>query len=287
MHILRKSLVACVALLLVPAVAPAQEVFKEITSQRLEDILRGLNIQFTKHESGKDATAYDFKTNKNVPVRLVNFGGKDLMVDCRLERTDLETVNRFNTAAKFSRARLAKLQDGNEVAVLESNLDLRGGVTEDTVKHFIASFDAELGLWSKTAVTTVTEEVTFKEVAPAQLEKILKDLKINYKKSTDAKGVITKFDFTRYNFPIRLTSFGGKDLMVDCHWQTNVELTKLNEWNVKRFFVRAVLYSANPPDVALESNLDCEGGVSESIIRSFITAFDEEARRFDEFLKKQ
>jgi hypothetical protein len=284
MRFLVKSLLACAALVLVPAVAPAQEVFKEVAAQHLEDILKSLDIVFTK-----GVTFYEFKTKtRKAPVQLLSFDGKDLMIQAELASVDLETMNKHNSAAKFSRARLAKVKSGIELALLESNLDLRGGVTEDTIKHFINNFDEELALWSRTATPTVVSEETFKGVTAARLEKILKELKIKFTKDSPEPGVVS-YMFTRNSQPIRLSSFGGEDLMIDRHWAGKVELAKINDWNVKRFFVRAVYYPAGKGTeaaIALESNLDCTPGVSESIIRNFINAFDDEVRRFDEYLKK-
>jgi hypothetical protein len=284
-----RILLACATLTLVPAAAPAQDVIKEVSAQRLEDILKGLNLEFTKAEPSKGVTSYDFKTKtRKASVRLLSFEGKDLMLQAELGRAELETVNKHNSAAKFSRARLAKLK-GSEVVFLESNLDLRGGVTEDTIKHFINNFDEELSLWSRTTAPVVTEEETFRKVTPQVLEQILKEMKISFNKIKVQPGVST-YIFTRNNQPIALHSFeGGEDLMIDRQWLGKGDLAKINDWNVKRFFVRAVAYppmGGKPAAIALESNLDCAGGVSESIIRNFINAFDDEVRRFDEYLKK-
>jgi hypothetical protein len=289
MRLLIKTLAACTALALLPASAPAQEVFKEVSAQRLEEILNGLNLEFTKGDVGKGVTFFEFKTKtRKAPVQLLSFDGKDLMIQSELGRADLETLNKHNSAAKFSRARTGKLKNGSEIVLLESNLDLRGGVTEDTIKHFINNFDEELSLWARTSAPVVTEEETFKTVTPQKLEQILKDLKIAFNKAAPEAGVVT-YVFVRNKHPIQLSSFGGEDLMIDRHWVGKADLAKVNDWNAKRFFVRAVAYAAmkgKPATVALESNLDCSAGVSESIIRNFINAFDEEVRRFDEYLKK-
>ena len=89
------------------------------------------------------------------------------------------------------------------------------------------------------------------------------------------------FGLNEYRFPLRSPA------MIDCTWNGAAPLAKLNQWNLKRHYVRAVLYDNNgKPYVALESNLDCLGGVSESIIRHFITIFDNDVRDFDAHLKK-
>jgi len=283
MSLLRNTLLACAVVALIPAAAPAQQVFKEINSQKLEDILRSMDIQFTKGDDGKGTTYYDYKS-KGFALRLYNFSGKDLMIDIFLLKVDWETINKWNGQAKFSRARLHKdAKTGLESAVLESNLDLLGGVTEDTIKHFIRSFDLEVSTWSNKATAGASEEEIFKVATADRIEKILNDLKIQFQKSNNGKTDF--YDFKRNNFKMRLTNFGGSDLMIDCVWNA-APLTKLNQWNLKKHYIRAVLYGAGGKDpfVALESNLDCVPGVSESIIRNFITIFDNEAAEFDKHL---
>jgi hypothetical protein len=289
MRLFAIAVFALFTLVLLPVQAPAQDVFKAITDKHLEEILKSLNIDFAKFDGGKGVSLYEFKA-KTVPLRLLSFEGKDLRIECYLQRTDLETIKKYNNATKFSRARLTKMKNGSDGTVVESSLDLRGGVTDGTIKHFIGAFEEELAVWAKTAVPVVTEEMTFKNVPPAKLEKILKELNINFKKESPEPGVVV-FLYTRHGQSIRLSSFGGEDLMIDRHWVgAKTELAKLNEWNANRVFVRAVAHPANksrPATVALEANLDCTAGVSESIVRNFINAFDDEVRRFDEYLKKQ
>ena len=282
----KTTLLACVAVLLMPALAPAQEVFKEITSERLEELLRTMKIDYKKDDAGKGTTFYDYKS-KGFDLRLWNFKGKDLMIDIFLTKVDWETINKWNSTAKFSRARLNKdTKSGQEAAVLESNLDLQGGVTEGTIKYFIESFDKEVEQWNRTALPAVTDEEIFKKATPDRLEKILNGLNVKYDKRE--KGELVMYDLKKNNFDLRLTSFGGNDLMIDCIWNGAAPLAKLNQWNLKRHYVRAVLYDNNgKPHVALESNLDCLGGVSESIIRHFITMFwDNDVRDFAAHLKK-
>ena len=282
----KKQLLAGALLLLVPPSAPAQEVFKEISSQRLEDLLRGMNIQFTKGTGEKGLTWYDYKS-KTVQLRLWNFNGKDLMIDVFLPKVDWEVVNNWNGRAKFSRARLNKdKQTGVESAVIESNLDLVGGATEEAIRHFIRSFDLEVAAWANVSVPAVAEEETFKSVPPERLEKILNGLNINFKKMQGQANNVFYYDFERSNHKLRVTDFGGGDLMIDCLFQ-QAPLAKVNKWNLDRSYVRAVLYPGDgKPYTALESNLDCAGGTSESIIRFFITSFEGEVTAFDEYLKK-
>src|SRR5262249_18944900 len=194
---LRRTLAACTLVLAAPALAPAQEVFRDISSQRLENILQGMNIQYKKGDAGKGTTYYDYNS-KGVALRLWNFNGKDLMIDAFFPKVEWETINKWNSTAKFSRARLDKNnKTGQESAVLESNLDLLGGVTEDTIRHFIRSFDQELTAWNP-----VSEEEIFKKATPDRIEKVLNAMNIKYEKKQ--QGDVVSYDFNKNNFDLRL-----------------------------------------------------------------------------------
>jgi Putative bacterial sensory transduction regulator len=289
MNSIKKLLIAGMVVLWLPAMAGAQEVFKEISSTRLEDILKGMDIEFTKGTGQKGTTWYNYKS-KTFALRLWNFNGKDLMIDAFLAKVDWDAINKWNSSAKFSRARLHKdVTTGIESAVIEWNLDLGGGVTEETIKHFIKSFDLEVAGFSNSSSPVVTEEETFKNVASDRLERILRDLNIDFRKTPDRKtNNIFYYDFERNNFKIRLTNFGGQDLMIDCAYAA-APLAKVNQWNIKRTYVRAVFYPGSnntKPVTTLESNLDCLGGTTDGIIRYFISSFDGEVKAFDEFLRE-
>src|SRR5438876_992555 len=129
----KTTLLPCLAVLLMPALAPAQEVFKEITSERLEELRRTMKVDYKKDDAGQ-------------------------------------------------------------------------GTTD-------------------------------------RLEKILNGLSVKYEK--DQNGELISYGFARNNFELRLISFGGNDLMIDCTWNGAAPLAKLNQWNLKRHYVRAVLYDNN------------------------------------------
>jgi Putative bacterial sensory transduction regulator len=285
MTALQKTLVACVAVLLLPAVGPAQEVFKEISGQRLESILTGMGFTYKKGDAGKGTFYYDFKS-KNLTLRLTSYDGRDLMLDIYLPPIDWKEVNRWNRTMKFSRASLGKDAGGLDSVVLESNLDLRGGVTEETIKHFIRNFDVEITSFANFSAPVAAKEEVYKNISAARLEKILDGMNLKYKKSSAKGGDF--YDFTKkindVNYGIRLTNFNGQDLMIDCIFK-EYPVAKLNAWNVKRSYVRAVLYpGGGKPWTALESNLDCVAGTNDSIVRYFINTFDEEVRAFDKYL---
>jgi hypothetical protein len=282
------KLAAVWALLSAPSASIAQEVSRDISSERLEGILRAANIEFNKGALDDSGVSFDCKTN-DVTFQLTNFKGRELKLSGIFQSTDWKTVNDWNGKSKYTRARLLRdAKDGKEFSALESYLDLAGGVTEDSVKNFLMGFANEAAIWSKLAVPLVSEEETFKNFTPDRIEKILSDLKIQFKKTPHAKEPgIFAFDYLIKELPIRLTTFGGAELMLDCVYP-QTSLAKINEWNVKRNFVRAVLYpnnGKNMPYSQLEANLDCAPGVSESIVRYFITAFGREAVDFESYLK--
>jgi hypothetical protein len=287
MNAIRTTLLACAAVVLLPAVAPAQEVFKEVSAQRLEGILGNMGIQYKKFDAGNGVTYYDF-TSKNLILRLTNFNGKDLMIDIYLPAIDTKAVNDWNMKAKFSRVYLRKDAKGKDSVVLASNLDVTGGVTEDTIKHFIRGFDKEIAAFGTASTPAVGQDEVFKGIPTARLEKILDGMKITYKKGSMGKDVW--YDFTKNvggkDYFVRLTNFDEQDLMIDAWFPTST-VAKVNYWNVKRSYVRAVLYPASgntQAHTALEANLDCVGGTADSIIRYFITTFDQEVRDFDNYL---
>jgi Putative bacterial sensory transduction regulator len=288
MNSIKKLLIAGIVVSWLPGMACAQEVFKEISSTRLEDLLKGMEIEFSKGTGQKGTTWYDYKS-KNSKLRLWNFNGKDLMIDCFVAKVQWDVINKWNGSAKFSRARSHKdVTTGIESAVIEWNLDLAGGVTEETIKHFIRSFDLEVAGFSNALAPVMADEETFKNVTPDRVERVLRELNIDFTKSQDKRNSNWHYyDFERNNYKIRVTNFGGEDLMIDCVYGM-APLSKVNQWNTKRNFVRAVFYPSdnNNPHTTLEANLDCLGGTSDGIIRYFITSFDGEAKAFDEFLKK-
>jgi hypothetical protein len=140
--------------------------------------------------------------------------------------------------------------------------------------------------WANASTPAVSEEEVFKDVTPDRLEKVLNALNINFKKTQGKGNNVFMYDFERQGFKLRVTNFSGLDLMIDGVFEA-APLAKVNQWNVKRSYIRAVLYPGNgKPYTALEANLDCVAGTSESVIRYFITSFDGEMTAFDDFLKK-
>jgi hypothetical protein len=278
-----------------PAFARAQtgpqsdddRVFRSLAPEQLEEFLASQRIEFKKSAAPKSpgTSYYDFKRG-TFNLRLTDYNGKDLMLDNQFNRDlPLAKVNEWNQKAKFSR--VSRHQDKAGVfLMLEYNLDLTGGVTRDTLRRFLAQFDQECSgferFLSSAAVAPPTVEKVYLPVTDAVLEQVLLGLKIEFKKSPTADGD-TAYDFHVDGIALRLYNYRGKDLMIDAVFR-KIGLDAINKYNVDRKFVRAVNYSTGNERSALEANLDCAAGVTEEMIRYFITIFVPEAQQFAKYV---
>ena len=107
-----------------------------------------LNINYRKvANKNEEVVFYHFKRN-NYEIRLHNYGGKDLWIDCIFtEKLPLETINRWNIRTKLSRAVYIK-DAAQESVSLESQIDCMGGVTDAIIFRFVERFDDELKKFS-------------------------------------------------------------------------------------------------------------------------------------------
>jgi hypothetical protein len=144
-----RSLLIALALYMLPAVARAQDVLTEVSPKRMTKILTsmGLEIQESKGsgEGEQRALKFDlggyrvvlFLAKDNSDAQLfVGFGGKEVSTD---------KTNEWNTGHRFARAYRDK--DGD--AVLESDIDFTGGVTEANIKAWIKLFRHLTGEYAK------------------------------------------------------------------------------------------------------------------------------------------
>jgi hypothetical protein len=286
----RTLVVAGFAVLLVAKPARSQEltVYKKIAPRDLETILKGLKFEFQKSAVPGERVhlLYTFTSN-NHRVILHYYDGRDLMLMAAFDAIPLVAINEWNQTAKFSRAVLSR-DDKGESSTVERSLDLAGGVTDETIKHFIRRFDDDLKKYESHVARLLTrEEITFKTADVERLETILQDMKVDFKKTVTKTPGHVFFEFKKNNQKVRLHSFGGSDLMLAAAFKA-AALEKVNKYNTERKFVRAVLYQPANGDAytTLESNLDCQGGVTDGIIRYFIGIFGDEMREFEEYLKK-
>lgn len=278
------------ALMLGTLTAAAQEgaVVREISPERTEEILTKHGVKdFRKTASpkGKGELWYDYKQG-GFSIRLYWFQGKDLMLDCIFDAVPLETVNLWNSRAKFSRCNLQKGEKGAFTA-LESNLDLLGGVTEGTVLHFLDNFQEELRNFQTFLIERipVQEEVVHRKFPEESLDALLKNLKIEYEKKNLGAAVL--YFFGRRGHRVQLTSLGGTDLVLSASFPP-LPLEKVNRYNHDRKFIRVANVSVKDQQVtSLQANLDCTGGVTESIVRHFLLVFGDEVEAFERYAGKK
>lgn len=138
---------------------------------------------------------------------------------------------------------------------------------------------AGVGLAQEPAVTT--------NLPTDRLEKVLAGLDVKYKKTPGKKDGVWFYEFTRQDRPVRLHHYDGQDLWVDSVFTETMPLGELNRWNAQTRYSRAVLLKdGGKASVSLEMQLDCLGGVTDPVVRQFITRFDGELAGFLKFTKK-
>jgi Putative bacterial sensory transduction regulator len=269
----------------------AQEiVYRMLTPDQLEKMLKGSRIEYKKLADKKANTFfYDYKS-KNFNLRLYFLGGKQLMLDSLFAAMSLERVNEWNLGAKFTRAGLGKDDKGGSFTVIDSHLNLRGGVTQAAIKEFLNAFVADLEEFqsfvraSEPRKDVAKEEKTFQEIPPDLLERILEDLKIKYAKVPLPDGSIA-FQYESKDSKIVLMNW-GKDMMLEAKFP-KLSLEKVNQYNLDRKFIRAVAYNNKKGEyTGLEANMSFLGGVTESIVRNFIAVFEEDVRECALYVKK-
>ena len=127
----------------------------------------------------------------------------------------------------------------------------------------------------------------YRNVSTEKIEGILTGMNIDFNKVEGKAKGIWFYDFERNNFKVRLHSYQGKDLWIDVVFTDKISLEEINGWNVRAKFSRAVQVKNNDrTTTSLESQLDCEGGVTDGMIRQFILRFDGEIKTFVQYLTK-
>lgn len=126
-----------------------------------------------------------------------------------------------------------------------------------------------------------------RSVTAAKLESILQDMKIKYQKVAGKPDGVYFYDFERNKFKVRLHNYEGRDLWIDVQFTDKMTPEEVNEWNVRAKFSRAVRVGKGAKQLtSLESQIECQGGVTDGMIRQFILRFDGEIKTFVEFITK-
>ena len=146
-----KHLLCLAVCLLIPAGAFSQgKVYRNVSNETVEKILEGLELKYQKEErKNKDnpITYFTFQRG-DLQYGMYNYGN-DLWIETTSEKKmKLDDVNRWNSAAKFSRLVLIEQKDKTIVS-LESQLDALGGITDATIRQYINRFDEEAKKFAK------------------------------------------------------------------------------------------------------------------------------------------
>jgi hypothetical protein len=140
-------LAGCAVLATWPLAAGAQtkeKVFRSISPDQVGTILTDLNIKFTKKQPKDLPKDVDFEFSRNnFEIRLTVRDGKMLWISAYFPKATLEKINAWNVNVKFSRAVIVQI-DNKSYSVVEAQLDVSGGSTENMVKQFIRRFDEEV-----------------------------------------------------------------------------------------------------------------------------------------------
>lgn len=117
--------------------AQASEVIETITPERVVELLG--EAGFIGAEIDADGDVLVNMQGYRVLILVGTYQGKNIAMKFALAgtRADHETVNRFDREKRFGRAYL----DGDGDPVLESDLDLEGGVTEARVLDFLRTYN--------------------------------------------------------------------------------------------------------------------------------------------------
>jgi hypothetical protein len=261
-----------------------EKVFRDLTPEAAEKLLHEFKIEFKKTSSKKGEEHYFDFQRENYKVRLTLSAKDELMLDCVFRGMPIEKVNQWNAATRLTRANWHKDASG-DLTILEYGLDISGGATAGTIRQFIRRFDEELKKYDKFVGVGAGEDTILAAVTNEKLENVLKTQSINFQKKVNNAGVVM-YDFELNGHKLRMYNFGGKDLMIDAHFR-KISYEDVNRYNLNRKFIRAVNYKGKDVEyTALENNLDCEAGITEGMLRQWITSFGDDARHFAEYAKK-
>jgi hypothetical protein len=272
--------------------AGAQEdkVHRALTPEQLESTLERGKIQFKKLADAKaNSFSYDYQI-KGFNLRLHYAAGRHLMLNTLFGPLTLDKANQWNLSGKSSRAAVGEESKGVFFTVLDSHLNLKGGVTGVAVQEFIDGFANELAEFqmfvqaAQPRKDIAKEEITFKEVSAERMERTLADMNIKFAK-VQLKGGNPIYRYQSKETTIVLTNW-GKDMMLEAKFP-KLPLDKVNQYNLDRKFIRTVAYKNKLGEyTGLEANLNFQGGVTDSIVRNFIEVFEQDAREFGVYAKK-
>jgi hypothetical protein len=118
-----------------------------------------------------------------------------------------------------------------------------------------------------------------------QLENALDSLGIRYTRVPFTSGAGHMYVFRQNGRQVELHYYdGGEVLMLKCCLRQST-FRRVNAWNIREIYSRAVLYRINDRDTAaLELALDCRAGLTAGAVRQFLRRFQGRLAAFDAFL---
>lgn len=123
--------------------ASAADVFSAMSAPQIERTIKGFREVSDFKEVSNNT--YSFVIDD---LKIVIFNKKETMqlyAGFRSSGTSLSTINAWNKEHRFTRAYL----DNDNDPVLESDIDLTGGVTQENVDEFVRTFFASLVQYKK------------------------------------------------------------------------------------------------------------------------------------------
>lgn len=135
-----RSLLVALALCMLPAAARGQDVLMEVSPKKMTKILTSMGLEVKElkgsGESQNRALKFDLAGYGVVLFVAKDDSDAQLFIGFRDKQVSTEKMNEWNSEHRFSRAYRDK--DGD--AVLESDIDFTGGVTEANIKAWVKIF---------------------------------------------------------------------------------------------------------------------------------------------------
>jgi hypothetical protein len=116
-----------------PVISKSSPVLLKLDREELRNIIKDLNFQIIEENEKYLLISFnDYRAGLFIP----NDTSLQFYASFNLEKPRPELVNKWNQKMRYSRA----YTDPEGRTILESDLDLNGGVTSDNVKEFIKKF---------------------------------------------------------------------------------------------------------------------------------------------------
>ena len=136
------------------------EIVSELSIAKMRSILQGMGFDFSEQPNGNGNPILNFQLD-GYRVSLLTLADNLMLYSGFTIKVDLSRVNRWNQEQRFSRTYLDK--DGDPA--IESDLDVSGGVTKETIERFIKRFRTTLSAYVK-SLTTESTQAQATPVAP-------------------------------------------------------------------------------------------------------------------------